>query len=84
MPGKIPRLAEVPSSESVNSSAFPKALRTWVKNAGINNGLKPGTTSDDADCVPELEQEVRKLRWANTILRQASAFFAAELDRPFR
>ena len=62
----------------------PEALRTWVKKAEIDEGLRPGTTSDDAARMAELEREVRELRRANTILRQASAFFAAELDRPSR
>ena len=60
----------------------PEALRTWVKKAEIDEGLRPGTTSYDAARMAELEREVRELRRANTILRQASAFFAAELDRP--
>lgn len=35
--------------------------------------------------IVALEREVRELRRANTILRQASAYFAqAELDRPQR
>jgi len=55
-----------------------------VKKAEIDEGLRPGTTSDDAARMAELEREVRELRRANTILRQASAFFAAELDRPSR
>ena len=32
----------------------------------------------------ELEREVKELRWSSAILRGASAFFAAELDRPSR
>ncbi|EKA60043.1 transposase IS3/IS911 family protein [Janibacter hoylei PVAS-1] len=32
--------------------------------------------------MAELEREVRELRRANHILKTASAFFAAELDRP--
>jgi transposase len=39
-------------------------------------------TSAEAARIKELEQEVRELRRANSILRSASAFFAAELDRP--
>jgi transposase len=62
----------------------PEALRTWVKRAEIDEGLRPGTTSDDASRLAELEREVKELRRANTILKQASAFFAAELDRPHR
>ena len=34
--------------------------------------------------VKALEQENRELRRANSILKSASAFFAAELDRPQR
>ena len=62
----------------------PEALRTWVSRAEIDEGLRPGTTTADADRITELEREVRELRRANTILKQASAFFAAELDRPSR
>jgi transposase len=34
--------------------------------------------------IRELEQENRELRRANDLLRRASVFFAAELDRPSR
>ena len=60
----------------------PEALRTWVKKAEIDTGARPGTTSQDAQRIRELEKEVRELRRANEILRKASAYFAqAELDR---
>ncbi len=62
----------------------PESLRNWVKQAEIDGGQRPGTSSDEATRLTELEREVRELRRANTILRQASAFFAAELDRPSR
>lgn len=60
----------------------PEALRNWVRQAEIDGGLRPGTTTDDGARLLELEKENAELRRANTILRQASAFFAAELDRP--
>jgi len=62
----------------------PEALRTWVRQAEIDAGDRPGTTTDEARRIKELEKEVRELRRANAILRSASAFFAAELDRPSR
>jgi len=62
----------------------PEALRTWVKQAEIDGGVAAGTTSAQAARITELERENRELRRANTILKQASAFFAAELDRPSR
>jgi transposase len=57
-------------------------LRGWVQRAEIDEGVRPGTTTDDAARLVELERENRELRRANAILRSASAFFAAELDRP--
>ncbi len=62
----------------------PETLRNWVTQAEIDEGHRPGTTTDDAARLAELEREVRELRRANAILRSASAFFAAELDRPSR
>jgi transposase len=59
-----------------------ESVRGWVKQVEIDGGVKPGVTSEQADKIKQLEQEVRELRRANAILRSASAFFAAELDRP--
>ena len=62
----------------------PEALRNWVRQAEIDGGVRAGTTTEDADRIAQLERENRELRRANTILKQASAFFAAEIDRPQR
>lgn len=62
-----------------------ESVRTWVRERDVTDGL----AGPDAQRVRELEaenkdlnQEVRELRRANEILKRASAFFAAELDRP--
>ena len=62
----------------------PETLRNWVTQAEVDAGERPGTTTSDAQRLAELERENRELRRANAILRSASAFFAAELDRPHR
>ena len=60
----------------------PEALRNWVRQAEVDTGVREGVSSDDKAKIVALEREVRELRRANTILRQASAYFAqAELDR---
>ena len=51
----------------------PEALRTWVRQAEIDQGTLPGTTTDEMQRIKELEKEVRELRRANAILRSASA-----------
>ena len=63
----------------------PEALRNWVRQGEVDGGVRPGTTSDDAQRLGELEREVRELRRANEILRTSAAFFAAaELDRKIK
>jgi transposase len=59
-----------------------ESVRAWVKQADIDEGVTAGTTTADAEQIKRLEQENRELRRANEILKRASAFFAAELDRP--
>jgi len=60
----------------------PESLRRWVVQAEIDRGQRAGTTSEEALRITELEREVKELRRANEILKSASHFFAAELDRP--
>lgn len=61
-----------------------ESVRTWVKQADIDDGVVPGVSSSEAVRVRELEQEVRELRRANEILKRAASFFGAELDRQHR
>jgi len=62
-----------------------ESLRSWVRRSEIDDGVKPGTSSEDAERIKGLEQENRELRRTNEILRKASAYFAqAELDRPWK
>ncbi|MDD9206254.1 hypothetical protein PU560_07195 [Georgenia sp. 10Sc9-8] len=56
-----------------------------MRQAEIDGAQRPGTTTEEAQRIAELERENRELRRANTILRQVSAHLAqAELDRPLR
>ena len=76
-PGALKRIGE---QLGIN----PETLRNWVTQAEIDDDVRPGTTTDEAARIAELERENRELRRANAILTSASAFFAAELDRPSR
>src|SRR5919204_6859091 len=58
----------------------PESLRNWVKQAEIDNGKRPGVTTEQQRRIAELERENRELRRANEILKAAAGFFARELD----
>lgn len=84
-------LVNGPEQLSVNAASkrvgeqlgiVPDSLRNWVQQARIDAGDKPGLTTDERARLLQLERENRELRRANAILKSASAFFAAELDRP--
>src|SRR3954453_6314182 len=42
-----------------------ESVRSWVKQADVDDGAAPGVTSEEAARVKDLEQEVRELRRAN-------------------
>ena len=63
----------------------PEALRSWVKKAQVDGGLRPGTTTDQAQRIKELDKEVRELRRANAILKSTVGLsVAAECERSAR
>ena len=59
-----------------------ETVRKWVRQARIDAGARPGTTSEESAELKKLKREVAELRRANAIVKTASAFCAAELDRP--
>lgn len=59
-----------------------EALRKWHRRAQIDAGSRPGVSSAESAELKRLKRENAELRRANEILKTASAFFAAELDRP--
>jgi transposase len=60
----------------------PETLRKWRRQSEVESGARPGTTSAESSEIRRLKRENAELRRANEILKAASAFFAAELDRP--
>ena len=58
----------------------PETLRTWVRKAQVDGGSRPGLSSDERARLKLLERENKDLKRANAILKDASIFFATELD----
>jgi transposase len=78
-PSDWPAICAVASRLGIGSA---ETLRKWVRQAEVDAGTRPGVTSEESAEMRKLRAEVRELRRANEILKAASAFFAAELDRP--
>jgi transposase len=54
--------------------------RHWVRRAQVDQGTRPGLTTDERARLKALEREVKDLRRTNAILQDASIFFATVLD----
>jgi transposase len=59
-----------------------ETLRKWVRQAEIDAGARPGTSTEESAAIKALKRENAELKRANEILKAAASFFAAELDRP--
>jgi transposase len=53
-------------------------VRTWVKQAEIDHGERPGLTTEERDELAKLRRENRSLREDVEILKRATAFFVKE------
>ena len=53
-----------------------ETLRNWVRLAERDSGRRAGLTTDDRQCINDLEREDRALRRADELSRKAAAFFA--------
>jgi transposase len=78
-PSDWPAICAVAQRLGIGSA---ETLRKWYRQAEVDAGARPGVTSEESAEMRRLRAEVRELRRANEILKAASAFFAAELDRP--
>jgi transposase len=69
--------------ESISSklSLNHETLRIGLRRTDTDAGDRPGVATDERARMKQLEKENKELRRANEILKAASAFFGAELDR---
>lgn len=58
-----------------------ESVRSWVRQADIDEGLVSGVSTAELARIKGLEQENRELHRANEILKRAASFFGAEFDR---
>ncbi|MBB4133976.1 transposase-like protein [Gordonia humi] len=51
-------------------------LTNWLRTADVEDGVKPGTTSEQSATERELRRRVRLLEQENEVLRRAAAYLS--------
>jgi transposase len=78
--GEYPSLTAACEAVARQLGIGKESVRRWVRQAEVDCGLRPGTTSQESEEIRKLKAENRRLREDVAILRAATSFFAGELD----
>lgn len=71
--------AEIPVAQVAKDLGISEScLRRWMSIADVDDGRKPGLTSDERAELVRLRREKRVLEMEIEILKRASAYFARE------
>jgi transposase len=58
----------------------PETLRTWIRQAEVDEGKAAGTSTAESAQVRELKRKNRELEQTIEILKAATSFFVRECD----
>jgi transposase len=76
---ELARLREKPVAQIAKELRISEScLRRWMDRSDIDDGRKPGLTSDERAELVKLRREKQVLELENEILKRAAAYFARE------
>jgi transposase len=77
----VARKGEAPLSQIARDFGISEScLHRWLKLADVDDGVRPGVTSQESAELRELKKRNRTLEQENEILRRAAAYFAREIS----
>ncbi len=78
---RVARRGDVKYSQLAADFGVSEAsIYNWVKQADIDDGVRPGLTQEEADELREVKRRNRVLEEENLILRRAAALFAKDVS----
>lgn len=76
---ELARLREKPVAQiAADLGISESCLRRWMDIADVDEGRRPGLTSDEKAELVALRRKTRVLELENEILKRAAAYFARE------
>lgn len=75
---ELVRAGRSPEELSREFEPSSQTIRNWVAQAGIDEGIKEGLTTEERAELTKLRRENRVLREEREILKKAAAWFARE------
>jgi transposase len=76
---ELARLRDKPIARVAEDLGISEScLRNWLTQADINDGARPGLTTDERAELVKLRRQKRVLEMEVEILKRASAYFARE------
>ncbi|MGP9746537.1 transposase [Brachybacterium sp. AOP29-B2-41] len=77
---EYPTLTAAVAAVARQEGVSRESIRRWIAQADVDDGTRPGVTSEESAEVKRLKTENKRLREDNEVPCRASIFFAGELD----
>lgn len=78
--GEYPSLTAASFAVAKQLGVSRESVRRWVMQAQVDDGQRPGATTEELAEIKTLKAKVRRLEEDNAVLKAATVFFVGELD----
>ncbi|MDH6284943.1 transposase [Prescottella agglutinans] len=77
----VARKGDAPLSRIAKDFGISEAtLQNWLKKADIDDGVRPGTTSDESAELREARKRIRLLEQEAEVMRRAVAYLSRDVN----